>query len=115
MLKIFLVLLINVFFIVQPGYAHPPSKIDAAYSPETKILSVVVTHPVNDRRKHFIKRVDVSLNGEQIEKKEFKTQTDNATQMVSFTIAGARSDDVITVEAQCNISGKLTETIEVGR
>ncbi|MGB9553109.1 MAG: hypothetical protein ACPL7L_01875, partial [bacterium] len=47
--------------------AHPPSGINITFDPETQVLRVAIPHGVpNPRGDHYIDKVVVSLNGQEI-------------------------------------------------
>jgi len=97
-------------------FAHPASNIKADYKAADKSLAVDVTHMLStakntDGKKHFIKEITVSLNGKQVEKKTFTSQTgDHVT--ATFKV-NAKSKDKISIAAVCSLAGTKTEEIVV--
>lgn len=89
-------------------FSHPPSKIDASFDGTTKMLKAVIYHDVKDVKKHFIKKVDVSLNGKEIVTQQISRQDNKDTQTVLYLIPDADPDASIEVEAYCSIAGKLS-------
>ena len=94
-------------------YAHPPSDILITYDTAIKTLKAVITHQVSNPQNHFINKVDVSLNGQEIIEHKLSRQDNNIDQAVSYLIPDAEAGDTISVEAYCNISGTLKREIEV--
>ena len=94
--------------------AHPPSEIIISYDPETKILQAVIMHAVGNPQAHFIKKVDVSLNGKEILTQLLSRQDNNNSQTVNYLIPDAKDSDTLAVEAYCSISGKLEKEIKAG-
>jgi len=94
------------------AYAHPPSDIKIKYNPKTKILTAVIMHNVSDVKKHFIKKVDVGLNGKEIISHAISRQDSRTDQTVSYLLPDARPGDVLSVEAYCNLSGKLLKEMK---
>ena len=92
--------------------AHPPSDIKITYDFYTKTLKAVITHKVSDVKKHFINKVDVGLNGKKIISHAISQQDNLISQTVSYLIPDAKTGDVLSVEAYCNISGKLEKEIK---
>ncbi len=92
-------------------FAHPPSDIEISFDSATKTLKAVITHPVSNPKTHFINKVDVFLNGEEIVEHKISAQDNNSTQTVSYLIPDAKPQDTVSVEAYCNISGKLKKEI----
>ncbi len=96
-----------------PVFAHPPKGIELAFESETKVFRMNIAHVVDDPSRHYIEKVVVELNGEEIITQTFKTQTDKKTQEIMYVIVDAQEGDKIAVTAYCNISGKKTETLDV--
>ena len=92
-------------------YAHPPSDIIISFDARSKILKAKILHNVSNPNSHFIKKVDVSLNGKEILSQQFSRQESTFSQTVSYLIPDASSQDKLTVEAYCSISGKLERGI----
>lgn len=97
------------------AYAHPPANITITYNPATKVLRAVIAHNVADPRTHYIKEVDIALNGREIIEHNLSRQDNNATQTVSYLIPDAKIGDIISLEAYCNISGKLKKEIKISK
>lgn len=112
MKKIIMFLILG-FFVCSAAYAHPPSDIKITYDYRTKILTAVITHNASDVKKHYINKVDVSLNGRDIISHSISQQDSNISQKVSYLIPDAKAGDKLSVEAHCNISGKLEKTVIV--
>ncbi|MFA4842575.1 MAG: hypothetical protein WC658_01910 [Candidatus Omnitrophota bacterium] len=96
----------------ENAYGHPPSDIAVTYDSATKTLHAVITHPVSNPERHFINKVDIRLNGQEIIEHRISMQDNNVNQAVSYLIPDVKDGDVISVEAYCNISGKLTKEIK---
>jgi hypothetical protein len=95
------------------AYAHPPSDIIITYDAATKTLHAVIKHAVSNPTNHFIKKVNVGLNGNEIIEHTISRQDNNSTQTVSYLIPDAKAGDRLSVEAHCSISGKLEKEIKV--
>lgn len=93
------------------AYAHPPSDIKISFDPQTKILSAVILHDVSNPSAHFIKKVDVALNGKEIIEQSISRQDNFGTQTVSYLIPDAKEGDLFSVEGYCSISGKLAKQL----
>jgi hypothetical protein len=102
------------FFIVtvSSAYAHPPSDIKITFDSTTKILQAIIMHDVNDPAKHFIKTVDIGLNGKEVISQTISRQDNKDSQAVSYLIPDAQVGDVLSVEGYCSISGKLEKEIK---
>ncbi len=114
MRKIVLLVLICAFIAVCTDvYAHPPSDIKIEYSRESRMMTVIVTHPVNNPEKHFINKIEVLLNGKEIIEHKISKQDNEKYQFSGYMVTDAKPGDVITVEAYCSVSGKLRKEIKV--
>jgi len=107
------VIFLLVFLTVSMAYAHPPSDIKITFDPKTKILQAVIFHNTNDTLNHYIKKVDVALNGKEIIEQAISKQDNNQNQAASYLIPDAKSGDILSVEGYCSISGKLSKAITV--
>jgi desulfoferrodoxin (superoxide reductase-like protein) len=94
------------------AYAHPPSDIKITFDSETKMLNALIIHDVSNPSKHYIKEVDVFLNGKEIIRQSISQQDNFDSQRVSFFIPDAKINDVFSVEAYCSISGKLEKQLK---
>lgn len=95
------------------AFAHPPQDITISFEPTSKILKAVITHNVSNPESHFIKKVDIVLNGQEIIEHKISRQDNPNTQIVIYLIPDAKLSDTISVEAYCSISGKLKKEIKV--
>ena len=108
----FLVLFMFVITI-SAAYAHPPSDIKITFSSETKILQAVIIHNTSNPLNHYIKKVDIGLNGKEIIEQSISRQDNPDTQTVSYLIPDIKDGDVVSVEGYCSISGKLEKELKV--
>ena len=97
------------------AYAHPPSDIIITFDPATKILKAIIMHNTSNPINHYIKKVDVGINGKEIISHEISKQDNNESQTVSYLIPDAKAGDNLSVEGYCSISGKLEKEIKVGQ
>ena len=93
--------------------AHPPSKIILEFNAETSILKVEMVHAVKDGSKHFIHKVEVKLNGQEILTQELLSQQDTEKQTVTYLIRDAKSGDELEVTGYCNVFGKRKEMLQI--
>ncbi len=113
MKKIVLLFGFFVFFVFSAAaYAHPPSDIIITFDPKTKMLHAQIIHGVSNPNAHYIKKVDVSLNGKEIIEQSISGQDNLDSQMVHYLIPDAKVGDVISVEGYCSISGKLEKQLK---
>lgn len=117
------ILILTIIFFTSSLPAHPPKDVTLNFNTEDHVLTVAVAHSVNNRAKHFIYRIVVELNGQEIIQQNFKSQTSDEGQEVQYVIVDAKEGDEIAVTAFCNISGKkkkslgitLKENIDTGK
>ena len=114
MKKIVLWLALFIFFAVTSIlYAHPPSNIQITFDQKTKTLQAIVIHNVSNPLNHYIKKVDIGLNGKEVIEQSILRQDNNDAQTVIYRIPYVKDGDVLSVEAYCSISGKLTKELAV--
>jgi len=106
-------IVIFVFIFTSAAYAHPPSDIKISFDPATKILVAIITHDVVNPANHYIKKVDVGLDGKEIIGHSISRQDNYASQTVSYLIPDVKNGDTLSVEAYCSVSGKLKKEITV--
>ncbi|MFA5156715.1 MAG: hypothetical protein WC532_04920 [Candidatus Omnitrophota bacterium] len=112
MKRAFFVLLL-IFSVCAPAFAHPPSKIIISYDPTVGELQALIIHNVSSPESHYIKKIDIGLNGKEIAELEFSRQDNNVTQTLTYFIPNVKPGDTLSVEAYCSISGKLEKEIKV--
>lgn len=95
------------------AFAHPPSDIKIQFDPATKTLTAVITHRVSNPGSHYVGKVDIGLNGKEIQMLPFTKQETKTIQTVKMVIPQAKKGDTLSVEGYCNLSGKLEKEIKV--
>ena len=113
MKKIGLFLLLFILSTSLSAYAHPPPDIKITFDAKTKVLTAIIVHNVSNPTGHYIKKVDVGLNGKEIIEHKISRQDNNKTQTVSYYIPDVKDGDVLSVEGYCSIAGKLEKEIKV--
>jgi len=99
--------------IVQTACAHPPSEIKINFDSKAKMLEAVIIHNTSNLSNHYIKKVDVGLNGREIISQSISRQDNLETQTVSYLLPDIKSRDEVSVEGYCSMSGKLEKKIKV--
>ncbi len=94
-------------------FAHPPSDIKIQFDPETKLLSAIIDHRVSNPKTHYINKVDIGLNGKEIQTVVLKEQDNPTEQTIAVPVPEAKKGDVLSVEAYCNLGGKMEKEIKV--
>jgi hypothetical protein len=112
MKKILSLLVFSVFFLIAAAaYAHPPYDIKITLDPKTKMLEAVIMHNVSNPLNHYIKRVEVCLNGKVVIVQNLFHQDSSDSQTVRYLIPDAKDGDMISVEGECSITGELKKEI----
>lgn len=57
--------------------------------------------------RHFIRTVIVWLHGKEIIRHVLSAQDNNTSQTVIYLVPGLKKGDVITIEADCSLNGRL--------
>ncbi|MDD5281284.1 MAG: hypothetical protein PHC37_03965 [Candidatus Omnitrophica bacterium] len=111
--RVLFILLFICLVWISLAYAHPPQDILISYDPATKMLSAVIVHNTSNPLNHYIRQVDVALNGKEIIQQKISKQDNNESQQVAYFIPDAKFGDRLSVEGYCSISGKLEKEITV--
>lgn len=93
--------------------AHPPSRVDLEFDSTNRILTVTVKHPTRDAAEHYINKLVVALNDEEIIEQEISLQPNDESVRVSYILPDAGMGDTIVVTAHCNVFGKKKATYEI--
>jgi desulfoferrodoxin (superoxide reductase-like protein) len=105
-------LLLSTIFLAMPVLAHPPQDMVLDYNKETSELSVTITHLTPAPTAHYIYKIDIELNDEEINSEEYTSQPTTDT-FTYIYIVDAEFGDVITVTAYCNIQGSISRSLTV--
>lgn len=105
--------LCGLLIVSAQAFAHPPVNIKIEFDLKTHTLNAVITHPVSNPKTHYIKKVDIGLNGKESKMLPFTKQENNTLQTVKIVLPEVRKGDVLSVEGYCNISGRLEKEIKV--
>jgi hypothetical protein len=97
---------------IQNVSAHPPSKLNLYYNEKSNELFVNITHVVSIDD-HYIKSVEIKINGVEFNNFNYYSQPDNSFISYIYNIS-ANDGDVIQVKATCNQFGSLTRELTVG-
>jgi len=109
-MKKFIIVLVIAAVFVPAAYAHSPSAITVKTINET--VEVFISHPVSDPIEHYIRLVTISINGKEVQSREFTTQSAEGL-AVTFDIPGLKSQDKVIVFAVCNRFGDKRQEVTV--
>ena len=95
-----------------PAAAHAPSNITIVYNPDMHKLFVTVIHPVDDPATHYLKSVQVRLNGNVISDPQYTSQPSKTAPIYSYDVM-ANPGDSVWVTATCVKGGSLEAHTEI--
>ncbi len=107
------ILIVGLLFLQPLLYAHPPGDVDLEFNLEEHLLTVRVQHHTEAPLVHYINKIVVELNDNEMIVQRFKKQPTKNIQIAVYKMIDAKIDDVIQVTAYCNINGKKKETLVV--
>ncbi len=93
--------------------AHAPSSITAEYSYILHVLSVQVSHNVEDNSTHYIEEIDIFRNDDQVFNRTYDSQMSTTGMSDTFTIFLDEGDDLYII-AKCNLGDEATLSWVVG-
>jgi len=96
---------------VIPAAAHPPSAVNATYITATRVLHLVIVHPVSNPETHYIEKVEVFRNDQLIIEQIITRQDNENEQYLCFRLPDIDNADTIRVKAHCSISGSYDTEI----
>lgn len=107
---------IAVVMLISAGaaFSHPPGKVELKYEEETHILHVTFEHKVRDAKQHFIYRVRVRVNKEDMIEQKLEIQDDTNGGSLIYKITGAKAGDKIDVRLDCVKGGSKTGKLVIG-
>lgn len=113
--KMFLavVLLLSLMVMANEGAAHPPSSIDLRYEPAGRLLVVAFKHLVQDGQSHYIKEVQVQINGKAFARVELYAQAGKDAGQVSMVLPDVKQGDLVSVKATCNKFGEMKKDLRI--
>ena len=92
--------------------AHSPSEMELDYDKDDEILKVLIKHSVSDNTSHFVQNIKIEVNGEEEISKDYTSQPDKTEFSYEYDLT-AKGGDEITVTADCNQGGELSETLTI--
>lgn len=107
MRKVVCVVLFSIFLSPLSAMASPPWKVDVEFDYSTKKIQVTTWHKTRNLKNHFIKKVDIFVNGEKLQSTELTGQQNRAFQKTQGYFLEAKRGDKISAIADCNIRGSL--------
>lgn len=93
------------------AFCHSPSGIKVDFKEGG--IDVEVSHSVSSPASHYVKRVEVKVNGEKAAEKDFTSQTDDIRQKTSFELPALKKGDILEVAAYCSKYGDVKKSVTV--
>lgn len=93
------------------GFSHPPTSMDLEYSADDGVLSVLIAHQVGDVSTHFIKKVNVKVDGRVAADLFYTGQVEKRGEKVSVTIGKFKPGTNVSVIAECSKFGMIEKKL----
>lgn len=103
-----ILLAVSLFLSTAVSYAHPPESVALNMDSTGTVLSIETLHPVKNPDNHYIKQIEVKIDGTRVITQSFPMQLTDRVQEAVYKIIGLKSGAVIEVISYCNIAGKKT-------
>lgn len=107
------VFFLSLFFAMAlPVSAHPPQNIELSYDLKAHALNVAMDHISDDKRAHYIRKIDVYINGEETKTEHNRLQVDPVKFEMHIDVE-AKAGDVIMIKAYCREGGTAEASLTV--
>lgn len=110
-----LVLLVAAAFLIsmtpQPVRAHAPGSVTLSYDYSTKNLSVTISHSVSNPNTHYVMKVTLKRNSNQIAVHNYTSQPTNNIFTYYYNVT-ASDGDILSATADCNLGGSNSGTVK---
>ncbi len=93
--------------------AHAPKKIILTFDKATNTLKADMIHKVKDINSHYISKVTIYVNGDEVQVATFEKQAEILNEESDFILENIKSGDEIKLVAKCNKFGKKAAKIVV--
>ncbi len=111
-LVLVLTALVAVCLFATPVMAHSPTNMVLSVDPGSGNLLVTITHPVDNPTTHYVKGVQVLVNGGVVSDSQYNSQPTKDTFTYTYDVS-ARPGDSIRVIATCVLGGLADKTYEI--
>ena len=101
-----------VILFAAAAMAHPPSEIKLSLDGKSHLLQVTVVHDTKKPEEHFVKTIQIRINGKDAVKQVYLKQTDSLKRSASYLLEDVRAGDEISVTGECSVFGRKTETLK---
>jgi len=94
--------------------AHGPKDVTLTYDSDSRTLTVTISHTVSNPRKHYVKKVTITQNGNPVATHEYTSQPEVSPFIYTYPVE-AKTGDVLKIKANCNYFGSETGKLTVGK
>jgi len=99
--------------LVLLSYSHPPKKVSLNYNKSDKTLVIEINHPVKNNEAHFIDRITITVNKNEIAVINLDKQTSLEQETYVYPIGELKSGDRLKVHTSCNKAGSKSMNIRI--
>ncbi len=85
--------------------ADPPKKVTLSYAKETKTLKVIAVHKVKDAADHFIDKMVIKVDGDEVKVITPKKQSSLEKEIIEVKVPEIKKGSKVEVSARCNKFG----------
>ncbi len=105
-------LIIALCLFVVPAGAHSPAGMSLAYNETAGEFVVTITHQVDDPATHYVREVQVSVDGQTVKTIPYTSQPSATTFAYSYPLQ-VQAGNSVKVDASCIQGGSITRTLVV--
>ncbi len=91
---------------------HSPSGMELEYDVENGQLNITITHNVEDKSTHYIEKINIKKNGNDVDTLNYNSQPSTSTFTYNYQV-NAEAGDNINVKASCSQGGNIEKTIKI--
>jgi hypothetical protein len=107
-----LITIIVLLGVATLALAHPPKEVALSWDPATKIMTIKVTHLINESKvtdptRHYVKELGLTINGKVVAITNYKYQQFPDGETIAFEL-DLKSGDKVTATAKCSLAGQNT-------
>jgi hypothetical protein len=107
---IFLTLLLMVF--TRPAAANAPRELVLSYDAAARTLTVRITHPSPFTSMHYVKTVEIKIDGKILLAEKYTSQPAPETFSYTYPVEPG-AGNVLEVKAGCSLFGSRTEKLDL--
>lgn len=94
--------------------AHSPSSMSINYDKETKMLSVSITHIVDNPEDHYIYNITIEKNNNFYKSFDYTSQPSSSSFTYNYNDIDSINGDMFSVTARCIKGGQISKSLTVG-